>query len=135
MPFVFAIAGALLIVSGVRGTTSQLSKLVVSDFTGQPNYFEWMVAIFLIGAIGYVKQLQTISRMFMVLVLMGLLWQHKGVFAQFTAQETQQPISPTATSNGLPALPSLQSPSNNFSELPNNQILDTLTGEITGGKL
>jgi hypothetical protein len=85
MPFVFGIIGIVLVVSGVRGTTSQLTALVKSDFTGTPNYLEWMVAIFLVGAVGYIKELNTISRMFMALVVIGLLWSNKGVFSQFTS--------------------------------------------------
>lgn len=93
MPFVFGIIGVVLVVSGVRGTTSQLTALVKSDFTGTPNYLEWMVAIFLVGAVGYIKELHTLSRMFMAIVVIGLLWSNKGVFSQFTSGiETQQQV-------------------------------------------
>jgi hypothetical protein len=114
VPFVFSIAGVLLIVAGVRGKTSDLFSLVKSDFTGQPNYFEWMVAIFLVGAIGYIKQLSTISRMFMFIVAAGLLYKNKGVFSQFTQQETAQPasvqgVTVSGTLGTLPQLPSLDS--------------------------
>jgi len=119
MPFVFTIAGVLLIVAGVRGQTSQLFALVKSDFTGSPNYFEWMVAIFIVGAIGYIQQLATISRMFMFLIMAGLLYKNKQVFSQFGQEETGQAIQPTSSSIGgistgatgvpLPSLPSLPS--------------------------
>lgn len=88
MPFVFGIFGVLLIVAGVRKTTAQLFTLIKSDFTGQPNYFEWMIAIFLVGAVGYVQDLQRISRMFMFLLVLGLLWQKRQVFASFVSQDT-----------------------------------------------
>ena len=121
MPFVFGIAAVLLIVAGVRGQTTQLFTLVKSDFTGQPNYFEWMIAIFLVGAIGYVKELQTISRMFMVLLILGLLWEHKGVFAQFTTQETQQPKQSSGTNTTLPTLPAINENAPAFNALPETQ--------------
>lgn len=111
MPFVFSISGVMLIIAGVRGKTSDLMLLVKSDFTGQPNYFEWMIAIFLVGAIGYVKELSTISRMFMFLVLAGLLYKNQQVFSEFTTEEkqtapqqsnvpfssSQQPLTQTST--------------------------------------
>jgi hypothetical protein len=78
MPFVFGIVGLLLVVSGVRGQTATLAQLVKNDFTGQPNYLEWMFAIFLVGAFGYVPKLAPISRMFMVLIIVGLFLADHG---------------------------------------------------------
>jgi hypothetical protein len=91
MPFVFGIIGLVLIVSGVRGTLTapanpNLIALVRDDVTGNPNYLEWMTAIFIIGAIGYIPQLRTFSRFFMALVVIGLLFANKGFFAAFSAQ-------------------------------------------------
>jgi hypothetical protein len=61
-----------------------------------------MVAIFLVGSVGYVKELHTLSRMFMVIVVIGLLWSNKGVFSQFTTgvESTAQPL-PTGFSTAL----------------------------------
>ena len=129
MPFVFGIVGILLVVSGVRGQSTTLFKLVKSDFTGQPNYFEWMIAIFLVGSIGYVKELSTISRMFMFIILAGLLYQNKQVFSELGPEEKAQPSTSTGAAsssasnpftissqlngipngNGLPPLASLES--------------------------
>jgi hypothetical protein len=112
MPFVFGVLGVLFLVAGVRGKSTDLFALIKSDFSGQPNYFEWMIAIFLVGAIGYIKELGTVSRMFMFLVLAGLLYKNKQVFAELNPEETtqptttQQPMQGTGT-NGLPALPNL----------------------------
>ena len=103
MPFVFGIFGVLFIVAGVRGKTSDLVALIKDDFSGQPNYFEWMIAIFMVGAIGYVDELRTISRMFLTLLILGLLFSdyrsNPALFQQFTQQETAplQDASATAT--------------------------------------
>jgi|SRR5580658_104583 hypothetical protein len=111
MPFVFGIIGILLIVAGVRGQTMQLFSLVKSDFSGSPNYFEWMIAIFLVGAIGYIKRLSTISRMFMILVMAGLLYENKSVFSELVTQDTTQPVvtpqSGSSQPSSLPSLPTL----------------------------
>lgn len=111
MPIVFGLVGILLVVSGVRGQSSQLFTLVKSDFSGQPNYFEWMIAIFIVGAIGYVKELSTISRMFMFIVLAGLLYQNKQFFSDIhgeeTANSTGTNVVPQSMQQGTPGLPAL----------------------------
>lgn len=103
MPFVFGIAGTLLIVSGVRGTTSDLMQLIKADFTGYPNFLEWMVAIFIIGAIGYVKELSTLSRAFLILVLAGLFLSEKGVFGENVFSSFTKGIQSPSTSQPLGA--------------------------------
>lgn len=128
MPIFFAFVGTLFIVSGVRGTTSQLTTLLKADFTGTPNYLEWSIAIVIIGAIGYFKELSTISRAFLVLVLVALFLSEHGGFAQqfFSAftqgtesapLTSQTPVSinpaPSTTNippaNALPGLPDIPS--------------------------
>jgi hypothetical protein len=125
MPIVFAVAGLLLIVSGVRGTVTSsdpskpsLVALVKSDFTGQPNYFEWVLAIVLIGAIGYIPKMEPVSRAFMALVIVGMLLSNRGFFAQLKSLSQQSALTtqPTGASNnalqlqplgtqGTPAVP------------------------------
>lgn len=100
MPFVFAVLGVVFITAGVRGKTLDLIALIKDDFSGQPNYFEWMIAIFLVGAIGYVDELRTISRMFLTLLILGLLFsdyrKNPQIFQQFTQQETA-PLQDSST--------------------------------------
>jgi hypothetical protein len=117
MPFVFGIIGIVLIISGVRGTVvgsnPSLVSLVKSDLTGQPNYTEWMLAIFIIGAIGYIDELKTISRLFMALVVIGLLWSNKGFFSQLTSE--------SSSSDTTIAEPSQQTGSSVVSNMQNEQ--------------
>ena len=124
MPFVFTIAGVLLVVSGVRGTSTDLFKLVKSDFSGTHNYFEYIVAVFLVGSIGYVKELSTMSRLFMFLIIAGLLYQNKQFFSGLVTQETAQPVAQTnpstaPISNGLPVLPTLPTISTRYYNMGN----------------
>lgn len=100
MPFVFAIIGVVFLVAGVRGQSSTLFALIKSDFSGSPNYFEWMIAIFAVGVFGYIDKLSTISRMFMFLVMAGLLYQNYKSLGTFHAQETA-PSSGTGTQPGV----------------------------------
>jgi hypothetical protein len=136
VPIFFGVVGVLFIVAGARGQSSNLYALIKSDFSGQPNYFEWMIAIFIVGAIGYVKELSTISRMFMFIVLLGLLYKNKQVFSELSAQEkaTPQPSGnatqntpSTSTLGTLPQLPTLpQDLSNNMM----GAIVDGVPGYI-----
>lgn len=86
MPFVLIILGILLVVVGIRNTQGQLGSLIVGDFTGTPNFWYWIAAIFVIGALGYIDELKVPSRAMLALVLITLILSNKGFFAQFTSQ-------------------------------------------------
>ena len=86
MPFFILFVGILLIVSVLRGTTDVLFSLVKKDFTGQPNFFIWVFAIFLIGAIGFVKQVRPISDALLLLVIIGIFFANKGFFGMIGSQ-------------------------------------------------
>lgn len=73
MPFVFIIIGIVFLVSGVRGQSSTLITLVEGDLTGTNNFAYWILSILLIGALGYVEDLRSLSRGFMVLVIVVLV--------------------------------------------------------------
>lgn len=117
MPIVFGFVGILLIVAGVRGTVAgtdpSLVSLVKADFTGQPNYLEWVIAILLIGAVGYIPKLEPISRGFMVLVVVGLFLSNKGFFDQLkgltsSSALTSPLVSPSSVA-AVPTVPTIQS--------------------------
>lgn len=85
MPFALLIIGVLLVVSGLRGTSSQLVTLVKADFTGQDNFVYWMTAMLILGALGYIDELKPLSRIFTILVVVVLFLSNGGFFQQFTA--------------------------------------------------
>ena len=91
MPFALAIIGIVLIVSGVRDTTTDLFALVKGDFTGDNNFVYWFLAILIVGGAGYVSDLRGLSRAFLALLLVVLvLTENKnsttgGFFTQFTS--------------------------------------------------
>lgn len=89
MPFALLIVGVVLIVAAVRDTTDVLFTLVKGDFTGSNGKTPityWMASILLIGAIGYIKPLQPLSRIFLVLLVVVLVLSHGGLFDKFNAQ-------------------------------------------------
>ena len=96
MPFVFIFIGSVLLIAAVRGTHQNLYALVKRDFTGPNNFIYWVVAILIIGAVGYVQKLKPISDAFLILILVVLfLKRGEGFFDMFTKQigATQNPSS------------------------------------------
>jgi hypothetical protein len=108
MPFLFIIIGTIMLTAAVRNTVSDftdtagrttdgLVTLIKDDFTGPGNFVYWVVSIMLIGAIGYIKPLEPVSRMFLVLVIIVMFIGNKGkVFQQFN-----DALKRTQTSNVL----------------------------------
>lgn len=106
MAFALIFIGALLAVSAVRGTTSQLGALVRSDFTGQGNFIWWVAVVLAIGAIGYIRPLQALSKAFLGLIIVVLLLSkgnpikmpQGGFFAQlFNSLKNATATAPTGT--------------------------------------
>jgi Na+/serine symporter len=78
MPFLLSIIGIVLIVSAYQNTYKQLGSLIANDFTGSGNFLYWMIAVLVVGSIGYYSSgSQTVSRLFLVLILIGILVSNK----------------------------------------------------------
>lgn len=103
MPLLLIVVGLVLIICAVRNTLGALAGHLQQDINGQ--FFAWVGAIVLIGAVGYVPQLQNLSRAFLALIAaVVILKSGSGLVDQFRAQlnapaaaDTKQPIAP-----GLP---------------------------------
>lgn len=85
MPIALAFAGIVLLIAAVRNTLTDSDKgkglftLLKEDFTGPGNFFTWILAIGMVGAVGYIKELKPISNAFLVLLLViFLLTANKG---------------------------------------------------------
>jgi hypothetical protein len=97
MPLLFIGSGLILILSGWKGDPSELLKLVEGDFSGPHNYVYWMVSILVLGSLGYVEQLRKLSRLFVALVVIVLLLDNRGFFAQLQAFINSSQGSTTTT--------------------------------------
>lgn len=93
MAFALIAIGLVMLVSAVRNTTADLTKLIKGDFTGQGNFVYWLVSILVIGAIGYIPALRPVSRVFLALVIVVLFLKKGnpngiggGFFSQFNSQ-------------------------------------------------
>lgn len=85
MPFLFIIVGAVMLVSAVRGTNDELLTLVKGDFTGPHNFIYWLLAMLILGGLGYIGPIRSLSRYLMALVLIVLILKNGGVAQQFLA--------------------------------------------------
>jgi hypothetical protein len=89
MPFALIIVGIVLVTAGVRNTTSDLFTLVKGDFStanGQESFLSWLVAILIVGSLGYIEELKPLSRAFLVLLIVVLFLSNGGFFDKFNRQ-------------------------------------------------
>jgi hypothetical protein len=100
MPFALLVVGLVLIVTGFQNTYKQMGQQVVSDFTGQGNFFYWLIAIGVIGALGYVKSLEMFSRAFMALIIIMIFISNKGFFSQINPQISAGSSTPILPAGG-----------------------------------
>lgn len=85
MGIVLIAVGLALLISAVRGTLLNvpgatggqagpgLLTLFYDDFVGPGNMFVWLLALGLVGAVGYVKPLRPVSDAFLVLIIVVLI--------------------------------------------------------------
>lgn len=83
MPIALLIIGGILLITAFNNTMGQLATALESDV---PGYFKWIAAISAILGLGYVKGLQTPSRILLALVAVVIVvTQYKAILAGFTS--------------------------------------------------
>lgn len=82
MPILFIGTGLILLLTGVKGDPAKLYAALENDFSGPGNFVYWTAAMVVLGALGYIRSLQSLSRLFMGLILIVLLLDNRGFFAQ-----------------------------------------------------
>lgn len=106
MPLVLIAVGIALVIAATRGTLQTgpnngpgLLGLLYNDFVGPGNFFAWIVAIGLVGAVGYIRPLRPVSDAFMVLIIIVfLLAANKGGKDFFSSLQSQL-VTQTANVN------------------------------------
>jgi hypothetical protein len=89
MPLAFIAIGAVFLVAAVRGTvldytvtggkvtsggsTPGLITLIKSDFTGSNNFLIWILALWVLGALGYIPGFKPIANALLVLVVVVMV--------------------------------------------------------------
>lgn len=113
MPFALLIIGLMLITVAVRNTQDVFVSLIRGDFSGPGNFFYWVAALVLVGAIGYIPRLKVLSDSLLVLILLALVLSRGnpknpagGFFKQFTGAlegtQTTAANNPFNTGPGAP---------------------------------
>jgi hypothetical protein len=83
MPLLLIGTGLILLITGVKGNAGALWEQLGKDFTGPNNFIFWLVSLLVLGALGYIKGLENLSRLFIVLLLAVIfLKSDTGFFAQ-----------------------------------------------------
>lgn len=94
MPFALVVIGLVLIVTGLRDTYVQLGQQLQSD--GVP-FTKWALAIFAVGALGYIPELRRFSHWFLALIMIAIILAQRGFFTKFQAAINAGPIAPAGT--------------------------------------
>lgn len=72
MPLALLFIGIILIVVGFQDTYEAFFGQVTKDFTGSGSFLYLIVALGVVGSLGYIEQLQTFSRVLLGLILLSL---------------------------------------------------------------
>lgn len=87
MPFVFIVIGIGLVVVAIRGTQADAFALLRSEFSGPNSFIKWALAIFILGAVGYIPKIQPVTRALLILVILAIFLKNgNGLFASFNNQ-------------------------------------------------
>jgi hypothetical protein len=86
MPFAIIFLAILLIVTGFKGTTGTLFSMLAGDVEQMALT---ILAIAVVGAVGYIPGLKKVSDGFLILILLVYVLSNKGFFAAFNTQFNQ----------------------------------------------
>jgi hypothetical protein len=96
MPLILILIGVYCIVVAGNDNGEALQQQIVNDFTGSNNFLEWMLALLLIGALGFVPKLKPFADTFLALIIVAIfLSKGTGFFAQLTKAFTSTSANPT----------------------------------------
>lgn len=89
MPIVLLIVAILLVVAAINNKMADLGELTAETFNPSDGsavgFPVWVVAIFGIGSLGYIKEIRPVANAFLVLIIISIVLSNRGFFAQFNA--------------------------------------------------
>ena len=97
MGIIFLVVGLLMIIVGGRGTYAQFGSQLASEFQGPNNFSYQALALAAVGMVGYIPQVQKISRWLLAFILLVILIGNKGstgFYSQFTSALQAGPKAP-----------------------------------------
>lgn len=101
MPLALVTIGIVFVVVAYNGTFTDLFAQLEQDLTGQFLY--WLFAVIIVGMIGYIPGWEKPSRMFLALIILGLILANGGVFQKVT-QALQSGPQPDANGQTLASI-------------------------------
>ena len=101
MPLALIGVAAIFIVVGFRGTQTCLFSLLQQDFTGSGNFLYFVVALVIVGAVGYIPKLKGVSDAFLALIILVIFLSNQGFWAQLQAALQTSTASPSTTTGSL----------------------------------
>lgn len=87
MPWAFVVCGALMCILAVKQDNSlhNFATTISGDVSGNAGFVKWIVAIVVIGAVGYLPDMEGLSTAFLILLVIAFVLSNNGVFKK--AQE------------------------------------------------
>lgn len=76
MPLFILVVAIVLIAAGINNKLGDLTTLLKDAFSpddGSTPFQIWIIAIFVVGSLGYVKELKPLANAFLTLVVIGLI--------------------------------------------------------------
>lgn len=135
MIILFLFLGIMFVVSGLKGTETELAKQLEGDLVGangKSGFIVWLIALIVVGSLGYIPYLQKPSRYLMALIVVVIFLANKGVVSQlFNAigsYESAGPSQPVA----LPAVTAPASTSGSGSSSSSSSSGGSSTSSILG---
>lgn len=90
MAWGFLLIGAIMLIVSIRGKHTELYELLKDDFTGEGNFFNWVLAIIILVALGTFKPIRPVTDAFLTLVILVIVIapyrNNRDLFSEFRAQ-------------------------------------------------
>jgi hypothetical protein len=84
LPLALIFVGVIMIVLAFRGTEREFATQLKTDFGGG-QFVAWFAAVTILGGLGLVPQLRTLSNLSMALVIIVLVLRNGGLFTNLAA--------------------------------------------------
>lgn len=74
MPFALLFIGGVLMLASVRGDPQKIGELFARDLTGKQGFATFAAAFVIVGALGFWQPAQNVSRLFLALMVVALIF-------------------------------------------------------------
>lgn len=122
MPIALLVIGGFLAIAGIKNNAGLLGKTIGDDFRGAGSFWYWIVAVIIIGSVGYYSKAENVSRLFLGLIVLVFALSNGGIYVRLVeAIQNPQPAPPNEGA-GEPAKAGggeTKNPLGDYSTIPN----------------